>query len=272
MMRRLFLIFFNTVFLRVFLLAVLFLASPSLYAEDVPKFVSLQASIFDQNGEPLDGVVTRVDVALYSGDTLIDDWSEKHVNVDFLQGVGVLELGSINPLTSSVFDVSTPNFRIKIDGVDVDPIYLNSVVYSLKSSSTDHIAWADIEGIPAFADNGPPIEITFTDTVHFTEVDNGASGTAITIDWRDGNKQKVILTDDTTFTFTNPVDAASLMLVIYQDGIGGHSVTWGGSSIHWPSGRAPSLTTDTNAIDVVTFYYDETNYLGMGALDFRAAE
>ncbi len=122
--------------------------STQVRAEYVPSRVSLQVSLLDQNGYPLDGIITRVDVSLYSDDTVVEDWSEKHNNVEFVDGVGVLELGSVSPLDATYFDIATPKFVLKVDGDDVDPIYLNSVMYALKSSSTDHVEWEDVEGVP----------------------------------------------------------------------------------------------------------------------------
>jgi hypothetical protein len=36
----------------------------------------------------------------------------------------------------------------------------------------------------------------------------------------------------------------------------------------WPGGTAPTLSTGNNDIDIVTFYYDGTNYFGVFSLDF----
>jgi len=108
----------------------------------------------------------------------------------------------------------------------------------------------------------------FSATTYFSsEVDNGNSGNADTIDWSAGNKQKSTLTDDCTFTFTEPSGPCSLILKLVQDGMGNRTVTWPGD-VYWPGGTAPTLTTDAEAIDIICFYYDGTDFYGQSALDF----
>lgn len=104
-------------------------------------------------------------------------------------------------------------------------------------------------------------------TAYFTETDNGNSGTTDTIDWGVSNKQKSTLTGNVTYTFTAPPGPASLILKLVQDGTGGRTVTWP-SAVHWPSGTAPTLTTTAGQIDIVSFYYDGTNYYGNYSLNF----
>ena len=113
--------------------------------------------------------------------------------------------------------------------------------------------------------------VTFNKAVSFEQVDKGSISGAQTVDWTSGNKQKIVLTGDSTINFTPPEGATNLMLIVYQDATGGHEVTWGSSAIRWPAGLTPVLSTAGSSIDVITFYFDGTNYLGMGALDFKAS-
>jgi len=113
--------------------------------------------------------------------------------------------------------------------------------------------------------------VTFNKTVSFVQLDKGDVSGAQTIDWTTGNKQKIVLTGDTTLNFTPPEGATNLMLIVYQDVTGGHDVTWGSSAIKWPAGLTPVLSSSGSSIDVITFYFDGTNFLGMSALDFKAS-
>lgn len=106
-----------------------------------------------------------------------------------------------------------------------------------------------------------------TEAVFDAEVDNGNSGTADTIDWGAGNKQKSTLTGNVTYTFTAPSGPCNLLLKLVQDATGSRTATWP-ATVKWPSGTAPTLTTTANAIDIVTFYYDGTNYYGQTGLNF----
>jgi hypothetical protein len=104
---------------------------------------------------------------------------------------------------------------------------------------------------------------------HFgTEYDNGNSGAASdTIDWTVSNKQKVTLTGSSVYVFTDPAGTCNLMLKLIQDGTGNHTATWP-ASVLWSGGTAPTLSTGSNAIDIVSFYFDGTNYFGQGVTNF----
>lgn len=112
-------------------------------------------------------------------------------------------------------------------------------------------------------------DITEVATVRFnSEYDNGNSGTADTINWNNGQKQKSTLTANCTYTFTAPASGVgNFLLRIVQNATGGWEVTWP-ASVKWQGGSAPELSEDANAIDIVSFYYDGTNYYGVASLDF----
>lgn len=101
-----------------------------------------------------------------------------------------------------------------------------------------------------------------------TEFDNGTvSGTA-TIDWNNGNMQKVTLSDNVTLSYTDPTGAGRFDLRVIQDVSGGNAVTWPGSQF-WPGGAAPTITAGSNTYDIVTVRYRGTgNYDGAFTQDF----
>jgi len=104
--------------------------------------------------------------------------------------------------------------------------------------------------------------------IHFTlHTYTGSVGTT-TIDWTKGNKAKFTFgAGNETLEFTNPPGSCSLTLVVIQDGTGGRTITWP-AGIKWVGGNAPTLTTDANAIDIITFFYDGSTYYGVASLDF----
>lgn len=101
------------------------------------------------------------------------------------------------------------------------------------------------------------VEATFA-----SEVDNGNSSTADTIDWTAGNKQKSTVTDDCTYTFTAPSGPANLILKLVNGGA--HTITW--PTILWAGGSEPGWTS--SGTDIVAFYFDGTNYYGQASLGF----
>jgi hypothetical protein len=82
------------------------------------------------------------------------------------------------------------------------------------------------------------------------------TGAAYEIDLEAANVFELTLTDDCTFTFSNPPasgTAGSFMAVLKQDGTGSRTATWP-SSVYWPDGSAPTLTTTaTTGVDIFAF-------------------
>lgn len=90
--------------------------------------------------------------------------------------------------------------------------------------------------------------------------DNGNSGVAKTIDWLNGNIQKMALTDDCELTFTNPLNGLHVLFV-YQNNPDSN-ITWP-ASVQWAEGTDPGPDDDLTLM--TSFYYDGTNYMGLFA-------
>jgi len=86
-------------------------------------------------------------------------------------------------------------------------------------------------------------------TISFAETNNISSAGSVTIDWRTSNKQKITLTENTTFTFTNPSGPCNLVLRIIQDTTGGHTVTM--PTLLTPGGSGVSFSTSANTVDLL---------------------
>ena len=111
--------------------------------------------------------------------------------------------------------------------------------------------------------------LEISNTAGFTsQYDNGNSGAAATINWANGNKQKITLTANTTLTFTAPGVVGNLMLQLNQDATGGRTVTWP-AAVKWPGGNAPSPTGTASAVDMVSFFYNGTLYYGNASMDYK---
>lgn len=96
------------------------------------------------------------------------------------------------------------------------------------------------------------------------------TGTSFDVDWNDGNGQAFDAqgsTGNLTVTFSNPIAGASYVLKLIQ-GSTARMYTWPGT-VKWPSGAAPTVTTTDDGIDVVTCFYDGTNYLCSFTLDYQ---
>jgi len=97
-----------------------------------------------------------------------------------------------------------------------------------------------------------------------------SSSNATTVNCEAGNAFSHTLTENTTFTFSNPPasgTAYSFSIEIIQDAsASGFTVTWP-SSVDWPSATAPTLTATASAKDVFVFTTRDggTNWYGFTA-------
>jgi len=104
-------------------------------------------------------------------------------------------------------------------------------------------------------------------TIGFTQQTATGDGTT-TIDWKLGNKFFFTFgAQNDVFTFTPPTKPCNLLLVLKQDSIGSRTATWP-ASVLWAGGTAPTLSTGADAVDIVSFYYDGTNFYGVPSLNF----
>jgi hypothetical protein len=95
------------------------------------------------------------------------------------------------------------------------------------------------------------------DSYNETYVAVTSSSNATTVDCHNGNAFSHTLTENTTFTFSNPPasgTAFTFSIEIIQDAsASGFTVTWP-ASVDWPSATAPTLTATASAKDVFIFY------------------
>ncbi len=91
--------------------------------------------------------------------------------------------------------------------------------------------------------------------------DNGDSGSALTINWKNRRNQKVKLTDNCALTFAAPDGADRLLLQLVQDSTGSRTVSWP-QTVKWPGGNIPRLATPpTTGTDIISCFYDGIDYL-----------
>lgn len=88
------------------------------------------------------------------------------------------------------------------------------------------------------------------------------------IDLEIGQKLRVELEGNATLVFDPPPKGpCNFLLVVVQDATGSRIITWP-DTVKWPSGVAPILSTAAGSIDIISFYYDGTNYFGQAAFGF----
>jgi len=95
----------------------------------------------------------------------------------------------------------------------------------------------------------------------------GNSGTTQTLALTAGTVQTVTMTGNCTFTMPTATAGKSFILIATQDGTGSRTATF--TSVKFPNGVAPTLTTTaTTGRDILTFVSDGTNWYGTIAQAF----
>lgn len=170
--------------------------------------------------------------------------------------------GSINGTTIGATTASTGNFSTLsiggtaitstaaelniLDGVTATTAELNYLdITTLGTTEASKAVTADANGVVTF-DNGISEEYTAVTS----------SSNATTCNMRDGTNFSHTLTENTTFTFSNPASSgkvSAFTLKIVQDAsASGYTVTWP-TSVDWPSATAPTLTATASAVDYFVF-------------------
>ena len=91
------------------------------------------------------------------------------------------------------------------------------------------------------------------------DVSTAYTSTSIVANFNNGNVQTITLSGGTTMTLENPtsnqyiIPGASYMIIIKQDPTTGDGALSFGSQFLWEQGIAPTITTGTTAVDVLSF-------------------
>lgn len=102
--------------------------------------------------------------------------------------------------------------------------------------------------------------LTNPTVTNYTETPFTANtSTAITLALTNGTVQILTLTGSPTITMPTAVSGKSFVIML-KTGAGSFTVTW--STVKWPSGTAPTITSTASRQDVFSFFSDGTNWYG----------
>ena len=87
------------------------------------------------------------------------------------------------------------------------------------------------------------------------------SSTAITLDLTNGTVQIITLTGNATITMPAAGAGKSFIMFLRQDATGSRTVTW--STVNWPGGTAPTITSTASKQDIYSFFSDGTSWYGV---------
>jgi hypothetical protein len=130
-------------------------------------------------------------------------------------------------------------------------------ITTLGTSQASKVVTADANGVVTF-DNGKIEESTAITS----------SSNAATLNLRDGDNFTHTLSENVTYTFSNPAASgkvSAFTLKVIQDS-SARTITWP-TSVDWAAGTAPTLSTGSGEVDVFVFatYDGGTIYYGFTA-------
>lgn len=95
------------------------------------------------------------------------------------------------------------------------------------------------------------------------------SGTTQTVNWDNGNAQVIDLgsaTGNVTLTLSNPIAGATYLLKVIQGATARQFVY--PTSVKWSNGIEPEISTGNDEEDLISLFYDGTNYLAVTSQNF----
>jgi len=159
------------------------------------------------------------------------------------------ELNILDGVTSTAAELNI------LDGVTATTAELNYLdITTLGLTAASKAVTADANGVVSF-DNGTTEESTVV----------SSSSNAATINLRDGNVFTHTLSENVTYTFSNPAAsgrASAFILKVVQDS-SARTITWPGT-VDWAAATAPTITATNAGIDVFAFITVDggSNYYG----------
>jgi len=160
--------------------------------------------------------------------------------INILDGVtaSTTEINILDGVTASTTEIN------KLDGVTATTTEINYLdITTLGTTEASKVVTADANGVVKF-DNGIQEESTAITS----------SSNAATLNLRDGTVFTHTLSENVTYTFSNPAAsgyASGFTLKVTQDS-SARTITWPGS-VDWAAGTAPTLSTGSGDVDVFVF-------------------
>ena len=136
----------------------------------------------------------------------------------------------------------------------------------------DSILVSDLEGVVAYLQRefdkiSQTFDIPEVKQLNYgKEVQNTADTSTIVVNWKAGQKQRVILNASTTISFVPPEGVCNLMLVLDYNGTYTPTLP---STMLWQGGTEPTWTKTNGAVDIIAMYYDGTSYHSTASLDSK---
>ena len=161
------------------------------------------------------------------------------------------ELNILDGVTATTAEINT------LDGITASTTELNytdGVTSNIQTQLDTKLSSVDLSSYTGDVDiTGELVVDSYNETFGTITSSSGAA----TIDCEAGNVFSHTLSENTTYTFSNPPSSGTsygFSLKIIQDSsASGYTATWP-TSVDWPNGNAPTFTNTASAVDQLVFY------------------
>lgn len=203
----------------------------------------------DNNGKVVIDGINYPQADGQAGDFLVTDGSN---NLGFARIRGGADITVTQPDSTGEYSIafsgSTGIASLANDSSPELAGNLDVVTHSIVSSSN-----RDIQFSPNGTGQTKATRLQYDEDIHDIGTDSGTK----TPDVNDGNVQKITLNGNLTLNaFASATSGQSLTLIITQDGTGNRTL----SSTMKFAGGTKTLSTAANAIDILSVFYDGSNY------------
>jgi hypothetical protein len=140
-------------------------------------------------------------------------------------------------------------------------------VFNVSISTTSSASMANYTSLSVGTGANSSASVTFRGQYFSELIDDGTLTTDSTINWSSGNEHKITLGANIVLSFSNGVTGGRYVLLVVQDSTGSRTVTWT-TSVKWGNAGVSTLSTTASKVDLFTFLFDGTNYLGNASLGF----
>jgi hypothetical protein len=177
-------------------------------------------------------------------------------------------------ITNSVVNDANTQWFNKIDSSSASTITTSSKSQILGGESNTildktNVVMIGTSGRTASASNTTYVEnLRVFRQAQYGNFNNGSRATNYTIDWNNGNIQKVVLTGSCVFSATNITDGTTYIFKVSQDNSGNRAATWSSGIFKFANSTPPTLSTGANAVDIFTFVAMDGLLYGVAQLNF----
>jgi hypothetical protein len=188
-----------------------------------------------------------------------------NINTGANSGIGFYEDGTQSTITGTNQNISANN-ALSLRGANLDLVGVGATYVRILTNSNERLRIVSAGRIlmNTTTDNGTDqlqVNGNVTATQYSATVQTLTDGATITFNASNGSNAVVTLGGNRTLAFSNTRTGAYYTLRVIQDGTGSRTLTMPASvKVIGGGAGVVTLSTAANSVDLISFYFDGTNY------------